>query len=178
MHTVSTSIGVSLRDSPKSKKRTERRYFIGGSDAHIIMGKDEDALLRLWREKRGEIQPEDLSGNLIVQLGVATEDLNRRWYEANTGQVVTDIQKRFFHPAVQWMAATVDGRIEGSDAVFEAKFMLLGGSGGREIHAPATAQYVGGGGQDCGPLDHYRRRQMGRDHHPRRSALPAPYCHS
>jgi predicted phage-related endonuclease len=124
MHTVSTSIGVSLRDSPKSKKRTERRYFIGGSDAHIIMGKDEDALLRLWREKRGEIQPEDLSGNLIVQLGVATEDLNRRWYEANTGQVVTDIQKRFFHPAVQWMAATVDGRIEGSDAVFEAKFML------------------------------------------------------
>jgi predicted phage-related endonuclease len=124
MHTVSTSIGVSLRDSPKSKKRTERRYFIGGSDAHIIMGKDEDALLRLWREKRGEIEPEDLSGNLIVQLGVATEDLNRRWYEANTGQVVTDIQKRFFHPAVQWMAATVDGRIEGGDAVFEAKFML------------------------------------------------------
>jgi predicted phage-related endonuclease len=124
MHTVSTSIGVSLRDSPKSKKRTERRYFIGGSDAHIIMGKDEDALLRLWREKRGEIEPEDLSGNLIVQLGVATEDLNRRWYEANTGQVVTDIQKRFFHPAVRWMAATVDGRIEGGDAVFEAKFML------------------------------------------------------
>jgi predicted phage-related endonuclease len=124
MQTMSTSIGVTLRDSPKSKKRTERRYFIGGSDAHIIMGKDENALLRLWREKRGEIEPEDLSGNLVVQLGVATEDLNRRWYETNTGQVVTDIQRRFFHPAVRWMAATVDGRIEGSDAVFEAKFML------------------------------------------------------
>jgi predicted phage-related endonuclease len=124
MQTMSTSIGVTLRDSPKSKKRTERRYFIGGSDAHIIMGKDENALLRLWREKRGEIEPEDLSGNLVVQLGVATEDLNRRWYETNTGQVVTDIQRRFFHPAMRWMAATVDGRIEGSDAVFEAKFML------------------------------------------------------
>ena len=50
------------------------------------MGYDEEALLRLWREKRGEIEPEDLSGNLIVQLGVVTEDLNRSWYEANTGQ--------------------------------------------------------------------------------------------
>ena len=94
MHTVSASIGVSLRDSPQSKKHNERRYFIGGSDAHIIMGKDEDALLRLWREKRGEVEREDLSGNLVVQLGLATEDLNRHWYQANTGQLVTDIQKR------------------------------------------------------------------------------------
>ena len=53
------------------------------------MGNDEEALVRLWREKRGEVEPEDLSGNLIVQLGVVTEDLNRRWYEANTGQVLT-----------------------------------------------------------------------------------------
>jgi predicted phage-related endonuclease len=70
------------------------------------------------------VEPEDLSGNLVVQLGVATEDLNRRWYEANTGQVITDIQKRVRHPALRWMGVTLDGRVEGSDAVFEAKFML------------------------------------------------------
>jgi predicted phage-related endonuclease len=63
-----------------------RRSFIGGSDARIIMGSDEQALLRLWREKRGEIEPEDLSGNLIVQLGVATEQLNRLWYQATPGK--------------------------------------------------------------------------------------------
>jgi predicted phage-related endonuclease len=102
----------------------DRRYFIGGSDARIIMGNDEAALVRLWREKRGEAEPEDLSGNLIVQLGVATEDLNRRWYEANTGQVIIDIQRRVHHPALRWMAATLDGRVQGSEAVFEAKFML------------------------------------------------------
>src|SRR5450756_298726 len=62
-----------------------RRSFIGGSDARIIMGDDEAALLRLWREKRGEVEPEDLSANLIVQLGRVTEDLNRLWYERNTG---------------------------------------------------------------------------------------------
>jgi predicted phage-related endonuclease len=104
--------------------RKDRRYFVGGSDARIIMGNDEAALLRLWREKRGEVEPEDLSFNLIVQLGLATEDLNRRWYEANTGQVITDIQKQIRHPALRWMRATLDGRIQGSDAVFEAKFML------------------------------------------------------
>jgi hypothetical protein len=45
--------------------RADRRRFIGGSDARIIMGEDEAALVRLWREKRGEVEPEDLSGNLI-----------------------------------------------------------------------------------------------------------------
>jgi predicted phage-related endonuclease len=60
-----------------ARKPTERRYFLGGSDARIIMGTDEAALIRLWREKRGEVEPEDLSGNLVVQLGLATEGLKR-----------------------------------------------------------------------------------------------------
>jgi predicted phage-related endonuclease len=105
-------------------KPVDRRYFIGGSDARIIMGKDEAALLRLWQEKRGDVEPEDLSGNLIVQLGLATEELNRRWYETNTGQVLTDVQRQVRHPALRWMAATLDGRVEATGAVFEAKFML------------------------------------------------------
>ncbi len=104
--------------------RSNRRSFIGGSDARIIMGDDEAALIRLWREKRGEVEPEDLSGNLIVQLGVATEEPNRRWYQANTGQVLTDVQRQIQHPALRWMAATLDGRVEATGAVFEAKFML------------------------------------------------------
>ncbi len=102
----------------------KRRAFIGGSDARTIMGDDEAALHRLWREKRGEVEPEDLSGNLIVQLGVVTEPLNRHWFERNTGQVLTDVQRRVQHPVVRWMAATLDGRVEGTGAVFEAKFML------------------------------------------------------
>ena len=75
-----------IRFSKIDAVQPDRRSFIGGSDARIIMGDDEAALLRLWREKRGEAEPEDLSGNLIVQLGQATEDLNRLWYERNTGQ--------------------------------------------------------------------------------------------
>jgi predicted phage-related endonuclease len=108
----------------KTTQIANRRYFIGGSDARIIMGDDEAALLRLWGEKRGEVEPQDLSSNLIVQLGVVTEDLNRRWYEANTGQVITDVQRLVRHPTVRWMAATLDGRVEDTGAVFESKFML------------------------------------------------------
>jgi predicted phage-related endonuclease len=101
-----------------------RRSFIGGSDARIIMGHDEAALIRLWREKRGEVGPEDLSGNLIVQLGSATEDLNRTWYERNTGRKIADVQRLVKHSAISFMAATLDGIVEGTGAVFEAKFML------------------------------------------------------
>lgn len=102
----------------------ERRSFIGGSDARIIMGDDEAAMLRLWHEKRGEAEPEDLSDSLIVQLGLVTEGLNRHWYERNTGRVIECIQHRLRHPVLRWMGATVDGMVESTGAVFEAKFML------------------------------------------------------
>src|SRR5712671_2632480 len=101
-----------------------RRKFLGGSDARVIMGDDAIRLKRLWQEKRGEVAPEDLSGNLIVQLGVVTEQLNRRWYERNTGHTLKDVQRRVIHPVIKWMAATLDGMVEPGGAVFEAKFML------------------------------------------------------
>jgi predicted phage-related endonuclease len=102
----------------------DRRTFVGGSDARVIMGNDENALLRLWREKRGEENAPDLSGVLIVQLGLVTEDLNRRWYELNSGHRISDIQRHAIHRKIPWMSATLDGRIMETGAVFEAKFML------------------------------------------------------
>ena len=101
-----------------------RRGFIGGSDAKIIMGDDQAALLRLWQEKRGELAPQDLAHDLLVQLGLATEPLNRHWYEKQTGHTVSEVQQQIFHPVHRWMAATLDGRIDATGAVFEAKFML------------------------------------------------------
>src|SRR3954471_5078172 len=115
---------LSGESSMLKRQIVDRRAFLGGSDARIIMGDNETALLRLWREKRGELEPEDLSGNLIVQLGTVTEHLNRQWYERNTGQVVIEVQRRVFHPVKRWMAATLDGMVEATGAVFEAKFML------------------------------------------------------
>src|SRR5437763_8793360 len=122
-----------------SPKRLNRRNFIGGSDARIIMGNDEAVLLRLWHEKRGEAEPEDLSDNLIVHLGLVTEPLNRHWFERNTGHVITQVQTWVRHPVIRWMAATLDGMVEGTGAVFEAKFMLpwsFSEEGAAEKHMP------------------------------------------
>src|SRR5262245_36947478 len=116
--------GGTVKSNLWTSPHKSRQSFIGRSDARIIMGGDEAALIRLWREKRGEAEPEDLSGNLIVQLGAATEELNRGWYERNTGRQVRDVQRWVKHSAIPWMAATLDGVVEGTEAVFEAKFML------------------------------------------------------
>ena len=124
MNTPDRPSQATLTDSLGVRKPTGRRSFIGGSDARIIMGDNQGALVRLWREKRGELEPEDFSGNLLVQLGLATEELNRRWYEANTKQIIKHAQRRVRHPTIRWMAATLDGRVEATGAVFEAKFML------------------------------------------------------
>ena len=99
----------------------DRRSFMGGSDARIIMGVDAAELIRLWREKRGELAPQDLSLNLLVQLGHVTEPLNRQWF---TGTTVTQAQSHVRHPIHRWMAATLDGLVAETSAVFEAKFML------------------------------------------------------
>ena len=109
----------------RAEFRNLRRSFIGGSDARIIMGNDEAALLRLWQEKRGEVEPEDLSGNLIVQLGIATEDAQSALVRAQhrPGRSPTSSDESGIR-RIRWMAATLDGLVEGSGAVFEAKFML------------------------------------------------------
>jgi predicted phage-related endonuclease len=115
-----------MTSSPASAypNHRNRRVFIGGSDARIIMGEDEAALVRLWREKRGEEEPPDYSRNLLVQLGLATESLNRCWFEKTTGHSIKNVQTWIRHPVLRWMAATLDGVVEATEAVFEAKFML------------------------------------------------------
>src|SRR5256886_3567544 len=108
---------------PKQSHKPDRVNFIGGSDARVIMGKDEKALLRLWQGKRGEGASLDLSGVLIVQLGLVTQDLNRRWDEQNSGHRLSDIQRHAVHKTIPWMAATLDGLVNETGAVFDAKFI-------------------------------------------------------
>src|SRR5437762_5308846 len=122
--TNSVNGGAMPKIGPNSVDIRDRRHFIGGSDARVIMGQDEKALRRLWQEKRGEAAPIDLSGVLIVQLGLATEGLNRRWYEQNSGHRISDVQRHAIHRTIPWMAATLDGLVKETGAVFEAKFML------------------------------------------------------
>jgi len=56
----------------------ERKGFIGGSDAVTIMS---GQWYNLWEIKTGRKEPDDLSDNLAVQLGILSESLNLQWFE-------------------------------------------------------------------------------------------------
>jgi predicted phage-related endonuclease len=102
----------------------ERRNGLGASEANIILGGDEEKLLKLWREKLGLEEPEDLSDVLAVQMGAWTEDLNLRWFEKQTGCRVFGRKTKVQHPTLSWLRSTMDGRTtlqDGRNAVVEAK---------------------------------------------------------
>jgi predicted phage-related endonuclease len=128
-----------------SEQKALRRDALGGSDANTIMGGDEKKLLRLWREKRGEAEPEDLSDILAVQMGSFTEPFNAAWFEKNTGYRVIGSGKLVKHPTIAHMRATLDGEVVenfGTDdetelGVFEAKHC-----GTRSTDAEIFARYV------------------------------------
>jgi predicted phage-related endonuclease len=103
------------------EKAGERRSFIGGSDANVILSGNAEKILRLWREKRGEAGPEDLSSSLPVMLGCWTEMFNRQWFERLSGERVTSPGRRFTCSKYGWRRCTVDGVVESSGAIWEAK---------------------------------------------------------
>jgi predicted phage-related endonuclease len=98
-----------------------RRQAIGGSDANVILSGDADRILQLWREKRGEGKPGDLSQVLRVMLGCWTEDFNRQWFERVSGERVGRIRQGLTCPKRAWRRCTPDGVVENSGAIWEAK---------------------------------------------------------
>lgn len=94
---------------------------IGGSDANTILSGSAERILRLWREKRGEENPEDLSDKLPVMLGCWTEAFNRQWYEKLSGERVSRISQHLRCPVRSWRTATLDGFVDAKHAIWEAK---------------------------------------------------------
>jgi len=112
-----------------AEDKRKRMSSIGGSDAKIIMGDDEQAIIQLWLEKRGEAEPENLDEVVLVQLGNVTESLNFDLFEHHTGLWVTDEQQKVFHPDFPFLHGTLDGKVrqtlEGPVlGIMDAKFML------------------------------------------------------
>lgn len=136
MNAILGSLGLSAAD------KAIRKDFIGGSDANTIMSGDDARLIRLWKEKRGESEAEDLSDNLAVQMGSFTEAFNAAWYEKQTGNMVQGSGKIAQHATIRHMRATLDGEVfepltDEPFAVFEAKHC-----GTRNSDAELFARYV------------------------------------
>lgn len=106
---------------PSEINLKRRASTIGGSDANIILSGDCERIRNLWLEKRGERDPDDLSGNLAVALGSWTETFNRQWYEKLTGHSVIRAGQVLSCSAHEWRCCTLDGFVEAIGAVWEAK---------------------------------------------------------
>lgn len=120
--------------------KADRHLFIGGSDANTIMSGNAERIIRLWREKRGEESPEDLSDILAVQMGSFTEPFNAAWFEKQTGNMVQGAGKVVRRG--DFMRATLDGEVfdpitDECLGVFEAKHC-----GTRNTDAEMFARYV------------------------------------
>lgn len=101
--------------------RIQRSCGIGGSDANVILSGDSNKIINLWREKRGDQAPADLSDRLPVMLGNWTEPFNRQWYESITGQKVTRVGLAATCRTFNWRRCTLDGYLEPTNCVWEAK---------------------------------------------------------
>ena len=108
-------------DRLRLPQSTGRCAYIGGSDANVIVSGDAEKICRLWREKRGEAEPEDLSNSLAVMLGCWTEAFNRQWYQRLSGERVTAVGEVRTSPQHDWRRCTLDGVVESSGAIWEAK---------------------------------------------------------
>lgn len=119
--------------------RAARMKSIGGSDAKIIMSGDQEAIERLWLEKRGEAVPENLDEVILINLGNLTEPLNADLFEDEMDLVVTDEQKKVHYYAWELAHTTLDGlvrRTPESDpiAIVEFKFMFPFGFNKQEAY--------------------------------------------
>ena len=97
---------------------------IRNSKTQIIMGGNPEKLIKLWREKREEAEPDDLSDILAVQMGSFTEPFNAAWFEKQTGETIEGRGDIAQHPKHDFMRCTLDGRVIdafGMRYVWEAK---------------------------------------------------------
>lgn len=105
----------------------KRANTVGGSDINILASGDEAKITRLFEEKCGLTEPEDLSTVWPVLMGWTTEDLNVAWFEYKHQKAVKNQQLVIQSKVLPFMRCTLDGSIddwEGSQAVFDAKFTL------------------------------------------------------
>jgi len=96
---------------------------VGGSDAPTILGLDEyKTALELYLEKRGELEPNDLSDNMAVRAGQIYEAPTAEWWSELEGKKIRRVNKTVYHPDNHHIYAHVDRRIVGERAGLEVKF--------------------------------------------------------
>ena len=91
------------------ERLAERRTTLRGSCINILASGDYKRINHLFKEKTGEVEPEDLSDKWPIQFGQCTEVLNLHTFEQKNGVKIDSYQRVVRSPTEPWMAATLDG---------------------------------------------------------------------
>ncbi len=93
----------------------DRRTFIGGSDAPVILGLTGwKSRYDLYLEKTGQVEPADLSEVERVQWGIVLEDVVATMYTRRTGKKTRRVTNRIIDKKAPFpRAAQIDRRIVG-----------------------------------------------------------------
>lgn len=104
------------------EKTQRRRKSIGGSDAAAAVNLSPwCSPYRLWLEKRGEREPDDLSDKDFIHFGNVLEDVVATEHMRRSGQRVARVNRQLVHPDHPWMTASIDRRIVGLREGLECK---------------------------------------------------------
>lgn len=128
MNSLGNMLGAMLAGQAaalETEQPFDRSVGIGGSDAMRIMAGD---WVRLYDEKVGNRQSEDLSGVFKVQLGVYTEPFHADWFAKMLGTEVTILTDTLLHPDHEWMYAHLDRWLPKHKTFVELKHTRSGAS--------------------------------------------------
>ncbi|WP_373768635.1 YqaJ viral recombinase family protein [Jeotgalibaca porci] len=99
-----------------------RSEGLGGSDIGTVLGFNNfKSPYQLWLEKTGQLEPEDISHKVAIQVGNELEDLVARIFTQETGIRVQKDNKSYFKDDKPFLHANIDRKIIGENALLECK---------------------------------------------------------
>jgi putative phage-type endonuclease len=113
---------ISTKDMPRDEWLKLRMGGLGGSDVAVALGLSKwKQPIELYYEKRGEMEPDDLSDNNMVQAGIKLEDVVAQWYVEITGLKVQRKNFMVFDEEDPFLYANIDRHVVGHNRVLECK---------------------------------------------------------
>lgn len=133
-----------------AEQREQRRHSLGGSDAAAVLGVSPYRTpLDLYREKVGELEPDNLDGVEVVRWGDLFEDVVAREYAERAGLTLHRVNQTLVHPDHPWMTAHLDRRVVGVNELAEIKTTrYLHDDRPRADHITQCLHYMAVGGYD------------------------------
>jgi putative phage-type endonuclease len=104
------------------EQRKERINYLGSTDcAGVLACSRWRTPIQVWAEKTGAIAPEDISKKMPVRFGTKAEDIVAELFEEDTGKKLRRVNETIYHPKYPFLAANLDRRIVGENAICEIK---------------------------------------------------------